>query len=200
MEEVRVEEDIDAREQSLCAICDLIRLGEIDQAKSMLSCMPSTAASLRLQAFLEPDLQTRLSLYSKSATWMKKNNGFDSKAVRQLFQELAATKKDAEAMFNVGWLSSREENFAEAKIWFERGREQDHSSCINSLAVLFDKGDGVEKNLKTANELFALAANLGNSNAMVNLGVNLMEDKKDDEAFVLFRKAAAIGNSHAMVS
>lgn len=87
--------------------------------------------------------------------------------------------------------------------WLAHAVRTRDSNLVNVLGHLRYEGSGVEQNSDTAAELFRIAAEMDNPEAMVNLarlhrrgdGVN----KDETEAFELYRRAAELGNETAMI-
>jgi TPR repeat protein len=93
--------------------------------------------------------------------------------------------------------------FRSAALAYEDARGRGYVSALNSLAVLFENGDGVERDDQKAIALLKLGAEQGHPLAMYNLGLHYRYGigvRRDwGQAYELFAKAAATGFVSAMV-
>jgi len=93
--------------------------------------------------------------------------------------------------------------FRSASLAYEDARNRGYVSALNSLAVLYENGDGVERDPQKAISLLKLGAEQGHALAMYNLGLHYRYGigvRRDwGQAYELFAKAAATGFVSAMV-
>jgi localization factor PodJL len=116
---------------------------------------------------------------------------------------------DPEALFRVGVRFLSEPALGGAKVaarWLAKAASRGHSEAQFMLASLYERGDGVEKDVPRAIGLYQLAANASHVRAMHNLGAMLLmraeEQKRQDaagaarsyhDAAVWFERAAKQG-------
>jgi len=87
------------------------------------------------------------------------------------------------------------------KYWYEKAAEVGQKEAINDLALLYLKGEGVEKNELKAFELFKKAAEMGDSAAQINValmyawGKGVPNDKI--KAYKNLKKALSQGRTEA---
>jgi len=81
-----------------------------------------------------------------------------------------AISSDATDYYNRGLLLQRMGNFKDAAKEYERAARSRHAMAQASLAYLFETGQGVNRDLMKALELYQLAAQQGHSVAQYNLG------------------------------
>jgi localization factor PodJL len=89
------------------------------------------------------------------------------------------------------------QSFQEAAVWYERAARGGLAPALFRLGALYEKGNGVARDLNEARRLYLAAAEKGNANAMHNIGVLYAEgiDGKPDfkAAADWFRKSASRG-------
>ena len=81
-----------------------------------------------------------------------------------------AISSDAPAYYSLGLICQRIGKFKEAAVEYERATRSRHAMAQASLAYLYETGQGVERDLMKAKELYQLAAQQGHSVAQYNLG------------------------------
>ena len=92
---------------------------------------------------------------------------------------------------------------AEGVRWYTRATEARNppSSAYHNLAVCYDLGGGVLKNLPEAARLYRIAAEMGHIGSQYNLGVSLQRGEgvpyNPVEAFTWFKRAADAGDAKA---
>ena len=93
-------------------------------------------------------------------------------------------------------------DYKAALVWYKKALEKKHPATMNHLATMCMTSQGVEADFEKAVKLYEEAAKLGNTDAMLNLGVLheyglvFKQDKK--EAVKWYEKAAEKGNAAAM--
>lgn len=86
-----------------------------------------------------------------------------------------------------------------AIMYFARCASYGNSEAMNSLGVEYATGNYIEKDLQKAKELFEAASDLGNTEALVNLGIlEECELCRPEKAFTLYMRAAELGNAKGM--
>ncbi|GAA7994393.1 hypothetical protein HpCS24_02460 [Helicobacter pylori] len=70
-----------------------------------------------------------------------------------------------EELFNLGMLSYDKQDFSKAKKYFERACGLNNGRGCGALGVLYEDGQGVEKNLTKAAYFYSKACKLGNQKA-----------------------------------
>ncbi len=69
-------------------------------------------------------------------------------------------KPNPEELFNLGMLSYDKQDFSKAKKYFERACGLNNGRGCGALGVLYEDGQGVEKNLTKASQYFSKACGL----------------------------------------
>ncbi len=82
----------------------------------------------------------------------------------------SAISSDATDFYNRGLLFQRMGNFKDAAVEYERATRTRHAMAQASLAYLYETGQGVQRDLMKALELYQFAAKQGHSVAQYNLG------------------------------
>ncbi len=82
----------------------------------------------------------------------------------------AADNGHAEAQNSLGSGYQAEKNYTDAKFWYEKASAQGHALATHNLAYLYDLGYGVKQDRLKAEKLYLRAADLGEAQAMFNLG------------------------------
>jgi uncharacterized protein len=108
----------------------------------------------------------------------------------------AAGHDFAEAQYRLGRVNLGEDN-EEAARWFKEAAKQGNVKSLNSLAAMYEQGQGVQRNLGEAFRLRQQAAVRGNTVAEAMLGQMYADGRgvarNDAEAVKWFRKAADHG-------
>merc|ERR1719282_961204 len=115
----------------------------------------------------------------------------------------AAEGKHATAMFNLGGLLHRQFDYQGAFKWFKEAIHADpkHTRALRGLAALYAAGEGIPIDLAEAHRLLRSAADLGDVDAMMDVGQMLLDghgvvaDISAGKKWV--KKAAAGGQQHA---
>lgn len=93
------------------------------------------------------------------------------------------------------WYHSRSEKwYADAASALRKSADQGDPSALTTLALLYYKGAGVEKNLQEARKLWESAADQQDPFAHYWLGLINRIEKNYTEAFVRFERAAELGH------
>lgn len=82
----------------------------------------------------------------------------------------AAEAGHSEAQNSMGSIYQAEERYNDALFWYEKAAAQNNELAINNLAYLYDLGLGVSQDRQKAHDLYLKSANLGEPQAMHNLG------------------------------
>jgi TPR repeat protein len=92
-------------------------------------------------------------------------------------------------------------NIQTAIDWYFRAIAQGNPRALNNLAILYDHGIGVTRDVATARELWRQSAENGHANAAYNLGASLLAAPgvSDDErqGLLWLRNAAMAGQAAA---
>ncbi len=113
--------------------------------------------------------------------------------------EKAAVKKDKNALYHLAMILIKQEqkDYVTIAKLLEQAAAQEHAHAQYNLAVMYQKGDGVEQNLQKSFFWYEKAANAGLAIAQYNLGMIYFEGKvveKDEvKAKALWQKAADQG-------
>ncbi|GAA9634557.1 hypothetical protein HpHA98_01140 [Helicobacter pylori] len=106
-----------------------------------------------------------------------------------------------EELFNLGMLSYDKQDFSKARKYFEKACDLNDSSGCKNLGVLYENGQGVEKDLIKVAYLYSRACELNNGWGCSFLGVlyyngdGVKQDSK--KAAALFEKACKLGYKKA---
>lgn len=108
-----------------------------------------------------------------------------------------------ELEFQMGVESVLAGRFSEAADHFKLSTNHNHPGGIFNLAICYEQGMGVKKNLKTARRLYEIASDLGHAKALYNLGVFHAQglggaNKDSRQAKQYFEQAAELGNNEAL--
>lgn len=109
----------------------------------------------------------------KAVDWLKKS----------------ANQSNAEAQNLLAKIFRDEKNYKESVYWYQRAVENGHKDAPNDLAICYEKGWGVAKDLHTAHTLFSLGAERGDDIAMYNLGLDAAREKHYRAAAEWYQKA-----------
>ncbi|RVY24763.1 sel1 repeat family protein [Helicobacter pylori] len=74
-------------------------------------------------------------------------------------------KPNPEELFDLGMLSYDKQDFSKVKKYFEKACGLNNSGGCGSLGMLYEYGQGVEKNLTKAAYFYSKACKLGNQEA-----------------------------------
>lgn len=108
-----------------------------------------------------------------------------------------------ELEFQMGIESFTSGDFDEAVAHFKLSTNHNHPGGVFNLALCYEQGIGVPRNLKTAKSLYEIASDLGHAKAFYNLGVYAAQGlggvrKSTNKAKSYFKKAADLGSSDAV--
>ncbi|GAA8926925.1 hypothetical protein SLK231_01090 [Helicobacter pylori] len=70
-------------------------------------------------------------------------------------------ESNPEELFNLGMLSYDKQDFSKAKGYFEKACDLNNSFGCSALGMLYEYGQGVEKNLTKAAQFYSKACKLG---------------------------------------
>ncbi|NJM38330.1 MAG: hypothetical protein HC845_10995 [Akkermansiaceae bacterium] len=96
-----------------------------------------------------------------------------------------------------------DQNHALAFQWLSQAAEAKHVRAIGDLARCYEHGYGVAANLAKAEEFYLQAANLGDLDAMCNIGILYLDGKpanKEAEGAQWLQKAASSDHAYALYS
>lgn len=127
----------------------------------------------------------------------EKENAAIDEAIRQLAHIVG------ELEYQMGVESFSAGSFDDAFDHFKVSTHHNHPSGVFNLALCYEQGVGVKKNLKTAKRLYEIASELGHAKAFYNLGVFYAQGlggvhKSFLEAKKNFEKAADLGSQDAI--
>lgn len=122
-------------------------------------------------------------------------------AIDEAIRQLAHIVGELE--FQMGLESVSAGDYFGAVDHFRLSTNHNHPGGIFNLALCYEQGVGVKKNMKTAKRLYEIASELGHAKAFYNLGVfhaqGLGGVHKDFlQAKKCFEQAAGLGNSDAL--
>ena len=109
--------------------------------------------------------------------------------------EKAAAKGDADAQNNAGLCHFKKGRYDEAFKWWTKAAAQGHVVAEYGLGWLYQRGNGVKKDIPKAIEWYEKAAAKGDADAQNGVGVCHSEKGRYDEAFKWYTKAAAQGHT-----
>lgn len=134
---------------------------------------------------------------TKEESVEEKEDAAIDNAIRQLAQIVG------ELEFQMGLDSVIAEDFNSAVDHFKLSSSHNHPGGIFNLALCYEQGVGVKRNMKTARKLYEIACRLGHARAFYNLGVFHAQglggfSKSFPEAKKCFEKSADLGNYEAL--
>jgi TPR repeat protein len=78
--------------------------------------------------------------------------------------------------------------------WYQRAVDHGSAESANNLALMYETGSGVEKNLETAKQLSELSARRGDPNAMHSLALHLLRENDFEMSKIWYNRACEAGN------
>ncbi len=106
-------------------------------------------------------------------------------------------KPNPEELLNLGMLSYDKQDFSKARKYFEKACDLKDSRGCGALGLLYENGEGVEKDLIKAAQFYSKACDLNNGDGCGALGglyYNGDGVKQDfKKAVALFKKACKLG-------
>jgi uncharacterized protein len=122
-----------------------------------------------------------------------------------LYPPFVVSEFSVDELLERGVAAVEAERFVDAMRWFTRAADRGNARAMYQISKLYAGGRGVARNEAAAVLWIRMAAERGDSDAMVGLGSNLEygwsgvpQDRA--EALRWYRKAAALGNASAMLS
>lgn len=117
-----------------------------------------------------------------------------------------AQKGNAEAQYKTGDLyyygdDEIEQDFHQARVWYEKAAQQDYADAAYSLGVMYDQGQGVQPNVKKAFAYYQQAALQGSADGMYNLGYIYENERHPADyhnAFLWYSQAAQLDHREAL--
>jgi Sel1 repeat len=108
-----------------------------------------------------------------------------------------------EVEFQMGIDCIKHNEFKEAAEHFKMSTNTNNASACFNLALLYEKGLGVEKDLMMAKKLYQMASDWGSERALYNLGVYFAQGlggakKSTRQAKLCFERAARMGDANAI--
>ncbi len=95
-----------------------------------------------------------------------------------------------EELFNLGMLSYDKQDFSKARKYFEKACDLKDSRGCGALGLLYENGEGVEKDLIKAAQFYSKACDLKDGRGCFNLGTLYLE--KDSKKLPLCLRKLAI--------
>jgi tetratricopeptide (TPR) repeat protein len=170
----------------------------------------------RYQQFFEPQdkplntnndknhKETKTSQSTNVDSEYKSENKSHKKSQDEIIDEtiIQLAKIVGEIEFELGVQCYRAGKFEEAVNHFKLSSGHKHAGSIFNLALCYEDGLGVKKNMKTARKLYEIASELGHAKATYNLGVYYANgyggvDKNFKQAKKCFTQAMELGNADA---
>ena len=137
-------------------------------------------------------------IISISAIFLLINNNEEKIYIISEFNCLALDKIEDCTKLGLYFSTKENPNYQKAINYYNIGIKHNDRNSQNNLGSLYQRGEGIEKDLKKAKELFNLSANQGNHLAQYNLGLMYKNGdgvKKDIyEAIKWFNLSANQGN------
>lgn len=115
-------------------------------------------------------------------------------------QELAESgnpkaQNDLATFYFIRSMSGTNEDFALAVYWFEKAALKNEPHALFNLGICYERGLGVEKDMKKALDYYRQAADLGLEKAQLNCALTFQEMQGMAEAARYFEMAAKQGNA-----
>ncbi len=101
-----------------------------------------------------------------------------------------------EELVLLGIKSYEKQGFFKARNYFEKACDLNNGGGCGALGMLYENGQGVEKDLTKAAQFYSKACDLNNNKGCFNLGALYLE-KDSKKATALFEKACKLGNQLA---
>lgn len=131
----------------------------------------------------------------------KKGKGGRSKKASER-RKSGEYSKNKVSPFFIGRLVEEKSSLKKAFILFKKASELGNSDAMCNLALLYQNGTGVERNVDTAIHYFQKSQLLGNDVAMYHLAYIYLKglgvERNQQLAVNYFEKASELGNSYAM--
>lgn len=124
----------------------------------------------------------------------------EDEAINEIFTSLSEMIGEQE--FQLGVHCVMHENYEEAAEHFRMSSSSNNASACYNLALLYEQGLGVKKDLEVAMKLYEMASEQGHDKSMYNIGVYFSRGlggakKSFKKAKLYFEKAAKHGNVDA---
>jgi TPR repeat protein len=141
--------------------------------------------------------KTQGDVKAPTQTSEEKDNAAIDEAIRQLAHIVG------ELEFQMGIESAMTGHYNDAFTHFKLSTSHNHPGGVFNLALCYEQGVGVKRNMKTARKLYEVASGLGHAKASYNLGVFHAQGlggahKSFNQAKKYFEQAAEMGNSDAI--
>jgi uncharacterized protein len=120
----------------------------------------------------------------------------DANAVTAPTIQHKAEAGDRNAQNQLGLIAQAEQNYHEALKWFQLAADQGLSDAQVSLALLYTRGLGTEKDFAKAAHLYTLAAAQHNVDGEFDLGVCYLNGEGVEQNSTLARKWMALALAH----
>lgn len=125
----------------------------------------------------------------------------ENAAIEASIRQLANIVGELE--LQMGIESFKAGDYEEAVEHFKLSTNHNNSGGVFNLAICYEQGVGVKRNMKTAKKLYEIASGLGHAKAFYNLGVFYAQGlggthKNFHQAKRLFEKAAELGSVDAI--
>ncbi|MCM1225462.1 MAG: sel1 repeat family protein [Lachnospiraceae bacterium] len=110
----------------------------------------------------------------EAAVLKEANEAYDSLEYARAMELYMQIPENAEAQYKIGrmylYKLGVEENYKEARKWFEKSAKQNYGKGLNGLGHIYASGNGVKKDYTKAKKYFELAVEQGSIDAYGNLG------------------------------
>ena len=125
----------------------------------------------------------------------------EDEAINEILTSLSEMIGEQE--FQMGVDCVMHEHYEEAAEHFRMSSSSNNASACYNLALLYEQGLGVKKDLEVAMKLYEMASDLGHDRSMYNMGVYFARGlggakKSLKKAKLYFEKAAKLGNVDAI--
>lgn len=143
------------------------------------------------------NIQKQADVEAKDKTPPLKEDAVIDEAIRHLAHIVG------ELEFQLGIESFLAGDHKDAVVHFKLSTHHNHPGGVFNLALCFERGLGIKRNLKAAKKLYEIASELGSSKAFYNLGVYYAQglggaEKNAQKAKEMFAKAAELGSTDAV--
>ncbi len=140
------------------------------------------------------DAQYSLGCMYQKYSWAEHS---DAEAMKWFLR--AVELGDLRTINYLGVISSNDQDYAEALKWFQLGAEKGDAQAQYNLAMTYDRGDSVSKNIAEAIKWYRLAAEQGHDDALYRLAMLYEKgegvEKNNAEAIRYYRLAAEHASS-----
>jgi len=103
------------------------------------------------------------------------------------YLEMSAKQNNPIALFNIALINQKNKNYKKAIQYYNKAIKNNYGDAYGNLAIMYQNGYGVEKDLDKSIELFTLAHQNGDYLAKRNIAILYKQQKKYDKSKEAFK-------------